>query len=158
MMSETPSSIADSAESSDYETPATSAAVTPAVDSGRSSRPAQTKISASARALELRTSSHALAPARTASKKRRAEADLTTNGFDYEDPDTKLARKLQAEEYGAVEERAVLKPTKRRKGSSLSPVEATESDSDEDLLTPSKTKAQDYHQHAATIQARSSTQ
>src|SRR5947209_7388595 len=103
-MSQTPSSIADSRETSDYETPATSTAVTPAVDSGRSGRQAQPKISASARALELRTSSHALAPARTASKKRRAETELSTDYLDHEDFDMRLARKLQAEEYGAVEE------------------------------------------------------
>ena len=134
MMSQTPSSIADSRESSDYETPATSTAVTPAVDSGRSSRQAQPKISASARALELRTSSHALAPARTASKKRRAETELLPEDLDHEDLDMRLARKLQAEEYGAVEENKFAIPAKRRKGSILSPIELTDSDSGEDLL------------------------
>jgi DNA repair protein RAD16 len=133
MMSQTPSSIADSRESSDYETPATSTAVTPAVDSGRSSRQAQPKISASARALELRTSSHALAPARTASKKRRAETELLPEDLDHEDLDMRLARKLQAEEYGAVEENKFAIPAKRRKGSILSPIELTDSDSEEDL-------------------------
>ena len=140
MMSETPSSVPDSVESSDYETPATSAAVTPAIDSGRSGRQAQPKISASARALELRTSSHALAPARTASKKRRAEAELSTDDMDNEDLDTKLARRLQAEEYGAVEEKAFAKPAKRRKGSSLSPIELSDSDSEECLLTRTRRK------------------
>jgi DNA repair protein RAD16 len=133
MMSQTPSSIADSYESSDYETPATSAAVTPAVDGGSSSRQAQRKISASARALELRTSSHALVPTRTASKKRRAERELSTEDLDHEDLDMKLARNLQAEEY-AVEENKFAKPAKRRKGSVLSPILLTDSDSEEDLL------------------------
>lgn len=140
MMSQTPSSIADSCESSDYETPATSAAVTPAVDGGSSSRHARPKISASARALELRTSSHALAPARTASKKRRAERELSTEDLDHEDLDAKLARKLQAEEYGVVEENKFAKPAKRRKGSILSPIVLTDSDSEEDLLAWTRQK------------------
>ena len=140
MKSETPSSVADSIESSDYETPATSAAVTPAIDSGRSSRQAQPKISASARALELRTSSHALAPARTASKRRRAEAELSTDDLENEDRDTKLARRLQAEEYGEVEEQTFAQPVKWRKGSSLSPINLSDSDSDEDLLTRTRRK------------------
>jgi DNA repair protein RAD16 len=141
MMSQTPSSIADSCESSDYETPATSAAVTPAVDGGSSSRQAQPKISASARALELRTSSHALAPARTASKKRRAERELSTEDLDHEDLDAKLARKLQAEEYGVVEENKFAKPAKRRKGSILSPIVLTDSDSEDDLLAWTRRKS-----------------
>jgi len=140
MMSQTPSSIADSCESSDYETPATSAAVTPAVDGGSSSRQAQPKISASARALELRSSSHALAPARTASKKRRAERELSAEDLDHEDLDAKLARKLQAEEYLAVEENKFAKPAKRRKGSILSPIVLTDSDSEEDLLAWTRQK------------------
>jgi DNA repair protein RAD16 len=140
MMSETPSSVTDSRESSDYETPTTSAAVTPAIDNSRSSRQAQPKISASARALELRTSSHALAPARTASKKRHAEADFFTDGLDYEDVDMKLARKLQAEEYDALEEQAFLNPPKRRKGSCLSPIELTDSDNEEDFLIRTRRK------------------
>ena len=140
MKSETPSSVADSIESSDYETPATSAAVTPAIDSGRSSHQAQPKISASARALELRTSSHALAPARTASKRRRAEAELSADDLDTEDRDTKLARRLQAEEYGAVEQHTLAQPVKRRKGSRLSPIDLSDSDSDEDLLTRTRRK------------------
>jgi DNA repair protein RAD16 len=150
MISQTPSSIADSVESSDYETPATSAAVTPAIDSGRSGRQAQTKISASARALELRTSSHALAPARTASKKRRAEAELSTDDLDHEDPDTKLARKLQAEEYEAGEEQTFAKPAKRRKGSNLLPFELTDSDSEEDLLSRTRRKHRTILSMAAT--------
>jgi DNA repair protein RAD16 len=134
MISQASSSVADSHESSDYETPATSAAVTPAVDSGRSSRQARPKISASARALELRTSSHALAPARTASKKRRAERELSTEGWDHEDLDLTLARKLQAEEYSAVEGIRFAKPAKRRKGSIRSTIDLTDSGSEDDLL------------------------
>ena len=141
MQSKTPSSVVDSVESSDYETPATSTAVTtPAIDSGRSSRQAQPKISASARALELRTSSHALAPARTASKRRRAEAELSTDDMYTEDRDTKLARKLQAEEYGADEAQTFAQTIKRRKGSSLSPIRLSDSDSDEDLMTRTRRK------------------
>ena len=133
MVSHTPSSIADSVESSDYETPATSAAVTPAIDSGRPGRQAQTKISASARALELRTSSHALASARAASRKRLAEAELSADDLDQEDMDTRLARKLQDEEYGGVGEKIVTNHAKRRKGSSLSFIEPTDSDSEDNL-------------------------
>src|SRR5437660_12858478 len=93
MMSEAPSSVTDLVESSGYETTATSAVVTPSTDSGRSSRQAPTKISASARALELRTSCHALASARTAPRKRLAEAEMSTDDLDYEYHDTKLAQR-----------------------------------------------------------------
>ena len=133
-MSETPSSVADSMESSDYETPVTSAAVTPAIDSGRSSLVGRPKISASARALELRTSAHALVPARGASKKRRAEKAFPTDLLDDdEDADTKLARKLQAQEYGAEEDETSIKPTKRRKGPGLSPIELPDTDSEDEV-------------------------
>ncbi len=135
-MSETPSSVADSMESSDYETPATSAAVTPAIDSGRSSRVGRPKIGASARALELRTSAHALAPARGALRKRRAENAFPTDNVlddDEDNADTKLARRLQAQEYGAEEDMTSTKPTKRRKGSSLSPTEVPDTDSEDDV-------------------------
>lgn len=136
LVSQTPSSIADSLESSDYDTPATSAAVTPAIDSGRSSRLAAPKISASARALELRTSAHALTSARGASRKRRAEDQIPAHVTDDQDDlDTKLARRLQAEEYGDVQGKTFTNPAKRRKGSSMSPVDlATDADSD-DMLT-----------------------
>jgi DNA repair protein RAD16 len=89
--------------------------------------------------LELRTSSHALVPQRTASKKRRAERQLSTEDLDHEDLDMKLARKLQAEEY-AVEENIFAKPAKRRKGSILSPIVLTDSDSEEDLLARTRRK------------------
>ena len=134
-MSKTPSSVADLVQSSGYETSATSAVVTPAINCGRSSRQAPTKISSSARALELRTSSHALLSARTAPRKWLAEAELSTDDLDYEYHDTKLARRLQAEVYGAVEETTISNSAKRRKGSRLSPIELVDSDSEEDLLT-----------------------
>lgn len=86
--------------------------VTPAIDSG--SRQAPTKISASARALQLRTFSHALASARTAHRKRLAEAELSTDDLDYEYHDTKLTRRLQAKVYGAVEETTISNSGKRR--------------------------------------------
>jgi DNA repair protein RAD16 len=140
MMSKTPSPVADLVHSSGYEASATSAVVTPAIDSGRSSRQAPTKISASARALELRTSSHALASAGTASRKCLAEAELSTDDLDYEYYDTKLARRLQAQVYGTVEETTVLNSAKRRKGSRLSPIELIDSDSEEDLLTQKRRK------------------
>ena len=137
-LSETPSSIADSTEPSDYETPATSAAVTPAgiLESGRSSRLPRTKIGASARALELRTSSHALAPARSTSKKRRAE-DVVSNRFadEVKDADAKLARHLQAEEYEVGEDRTRYQSVKRRKGSKFSPVEVSDSEDEAPIMS-----------------------
>ena len=92
------SSIADSAETSDYETPGTSTAVTPAETFGskRSGRTNTSKAGATSRALELRTSTNA----RGSSKRRRATHADSDDDSD-EDADTKLARRLQEEEYAA---------------------------------------------------------
>lgn len=93
------SSIGDSAETSDYETPGTRRVVTPAetIESKRSTRITTTRLSGSARALELRVSVNA----RSSSKRRRATYADSEEDEDDEDADTKLARRLQEEEYGA---------------------------------------------------------
>lgn len=90
------SSIADSAETSDYETPGTSTVVTPA-ETKQSKRKIVTKISAAPRALALRST----VQARSSSKRRIAYADSDDEDFSDEDADTKLARRLQEEEYAA---------------------------------------------------------
>ena len=92
------SSIADSAETSDYETPGTSRVVTPAEtsESKRSGRTTATRPGAATRALELRTA----ASARASSKRRRATYNDSDDGSD-DDADAKLARRLQEEEYAA---------------------------------------------------------
>lgn len=94
------SSIANSADSSDYNTPGTSRVVTPAetIDSKQSSRHTGTKSCSGARALELRGS----AKSRSSSKRRRVTCvDSEEDDDDDEDADTKLARRLQEDEYGA---------------------------------------------------------
>ena len=91
------SSIADSAEASDYETPGTSRVVTPA-DVAGSKRTSGTKFGTAPRALALRSP----VQARSSSKRRRITyADSEDDDFIDEDADTKLARRLQEEEYAA---------------------------------------------------------
>jgi DNA repair protein RAD16 len=99
------SSIANSVDSSDYETPGTSRVVTPAEtnESKRSTRLPATRFGNGARALELRGS----ASAQSSSKRRRVtyadseDEEDDDDDDDDEDADTKLARRLQEEEYGA---------------------------------------------------------
>jgi DNA repair protein RAD16 len=132
------SSIADSMESSDYETPATSTIPTP-TDTSKSHRPGRqpAKVGATARALELRTSAHALNPTRSMSKKRRVQ-DLTAvdSEEDMEARDLKLAKKLQAEEF--ENEDYDFPIIKRRKGSHANPITLTESDDDVPLANIKK--------------------
>ncbi|KAL5335252.1 SNF2 family N-terminal domain-containing protein [Aspergillus crustosus] len=76
-----------------YDTPATSIAVTPAEsDRGRSKK----RVSASARALELRSSTMSLG---TQTGSKRSLANETENYFTVEDTDAALARTLQLQEY-----------------------------------------------------------
>jgi DNA repair protein RAD16 len=118
-----PSSIADSNETMDYETPATSAMTTPAVEAG-SSKP---KVGASARALELRMSANL--GTRATSKKRKNIEDI-----EQEDNDAIIAARLQAEEYDAApfSDSDDEPLAKRRRGSRHSPVDLTSEASDED--------------------------
>lgn len=91
-----PSSIADSLESSSYETPGTSTTQTP----NTISRPAsKSKIGATARAIELSTSNFALG-----GSKKRGKRDISeiSSGYEQEDNDAKIAAKLQAEEYNII--------------------------------------------------------
>lgn len=86
-----PSSISDSLESN-YETPATSTVPTP----NAAEYQPKTTISATARALELRSSEYSLKPR---SARKRAVIDVDDP---EEDADEELARALQAEEYEAA--------------------------------------------------------
>ncbi|RMZ91067.1 hypothetical protein DV736_g1703, partial [Chaetothyriales sp. CBS 134916] len=87
------SSIADSTEDSNYDTPATSAVPTPLMAS--SSKPK----GATARALELRQSVYALAT-RSASKKRKQAGDDSDHDDDRRTiNDAQFAADLQAQEY-----------------------------------------------------------
>ena len=91
------SSIADSLESSNYETPGTSTAQTPNATSQPASR---SKVGATARAIQLSTSNFALG----GSKKKRGRRDTSEidTGYEQEDNDAMIAAKLQAEEYNAI--------------------------------------------------------
>ena len=100
---------------SDYDTPGTSVAVTPAevsLSKSTSSRPTGKGVSATARALELRSSAQGLS-ARSTSRKRRAQ-EIAADDFPDVDVDALLARRLQAEEY---EEAASIEvgPSKRKR-------------------------------------------
>ena len=85
------SSIADSTESSNYETPGTSAVHTPDPSATKS------KVGATARALQLQSSEFALKGANRSTKKRKNADDE-----DHRDADAQFAAKLQAEEYNVV--------------------------------------------------------
>ena len=136
-----PSSSINSTDGSsddyDDDTPATSAAVTPsyAIDSKQANRfPTSSRIGASARALELRNAANAFSAPRAESKKRRASGKVADDLSDEEDADTKLARKLQAEEYGEIDTENNIKSAKRRKGSgghSLSSILVDDSESED---------------------------
>lgn len=150
--SRSPSSVLDSMEdeASDYETPATSAAVTPAesVTHGTSLKANDIgRVTATDRTLELRKSQYALS--RPSNNRKRLAAAMASNDFsDDETPDVKLARKLQAEEYEATED---LFPSPKRKRASqretrrqvvdiddsslddLSDIPSSDSESDDDI-------------------------
>ena len=102
MDSQTASSVADSMEISDYETPATSTVPTPAdtTKSARRGRPPKAAITA--RALEIRSSVQKLSTSRASSTKRKIK-EVVDSDDDLEARDFKLARKLQQEEYGDSE-------------------------------------------------------
>ena len=93
-----PSPVADSVELSLYDTPGTSTAQTPLVMNNSTSK---AKVGATARAIELSASNFALG----GSKRRRGRdtSDIDT-GYEQEDIDSKIAMKLQAEEYNAMED------------------------------------------------------
>ncbi|KIX07069.1 uncharacterized protein Z518_05046 [Rhinocladiella mackenziei CBS 650.93] len=92
-----PSSIADSLESSSYETPGTSTVPTPnVVDNG----PFKSRVGATARALELQSSEFALRSRKTSARKRNRD-DLD-DGNSREDRDAQIAAEFQAEEYNMV--------------------------------------------------------
>ncbi len=115
-----PSSLADTSETLDYETPATSTMNTPAVEPTSS----RSRIGASARALELRMSANL--GTRSTSKKRKTMDDV-----EREDNDAAMAARLQAEEYGAVasdDSEDDMPLAKRRRGSRHDPVDLIPSD------------------------------
>ena len=121
-------SIADTNASAEYETPATSAMTTPAMN--------PPKISASARALELRMSANALGT-RSASKKRKIAEDHT---YEQEvDSDAILAARLQAEEYEEADSMSLdeseyePRSKRRRRGSSNEPIMLESDDDDDDI-------------------------
>ena len=119
-----PSTIADSKESSDLEiTPDTSVAVTPAATSAKtktSSASQYRQVNASARAKELKASAHSL-HARSLSKRRR----IGDSDDDEEDLDAAVARRLQAEEWGAADNGS---SSKRRKANTSQVIDDTDSE------------------------------
>jgi DNA repair protein RAD16 len=117
-----PSSIADTHGSTEADTPATSTMNTPVME--------PPKVSAAARALELRMSANALGT-RSVSRKRKVEVD------EEDDADAKLAARLQAEEYAesgtmSVDEESEYKPRskRQRRGSSEDPIDVDSDDDD----------------------------
>ena len=136
------SSIADSNDTVNYETPETSAVNTPPAETS-SSRP---KVGATARALELRTSTFALG-SRSSSRKRKLKEEFTPSArtgvdefFDIGDHDAELAAKLQAEEYGGADDSDDQPIAKRRRVPDTSSV-LDESDEDfEDDMPLAKRK------------------
>lgn len=92
-----PSSIADSMDSSGYETPGTSTVPTPSAIYQSTSK---SNVSASARALELQSSTFALGGRKQSSRKRNMTRVKDESSED--DTDAKFAATLQAEEYNMV--------------------------------------------------------
>ncbi|OKL60993.1 hypothetical protein UA08_03921 [Talaromyces atroroseus] len=88
-------------ESVQDDTPATSVAVTPP-ESDHSRRQPKTRISASARAQQLRSSTFAL-PSSTSTKRKRSASQMANGNISTESSDAALARELQLEEYGGIE-------------------------------------------------------
>lgn len=128
---------------SEYETPGTSVVVTPAEVSLALSTSGK-KVSATARAIALRTSSQGL-NGRNTSKKRRAQ-DMAADGFPDIGTDAQLAQRLQAEEYEELDsvdagtsKRTKISNSSRRlprretDSPSLSDVVIVDSDSDDDI-------------------------
>ena len=139
-----PSSIADSSETLDYETPGTSAMNTPAVDS-TSSKP---KVGASARALELRMSANL--GTRSTSKKRKTMDDI-----EQEDNDAAIAARLQAEEYGmrlSNDSEDDIPLAKRRRGSRHEPIDLTPDD--ESAIDVDDSEEEDYSEPPAPRRGR----
>ncbi|KAI9739677.1 MAG: DNA repair protein rad16 [Cirrosporium novae-zelandiae] len=100
----TPSTLPSSANYSDYDTPMTSNAVTPAeplaFKETMASTPLQnsTRVYASDRLHQLQKSQYAL----TTSKRKRCDGEKEEESSEDDDPDAKLARKLQEEEYSRL--------------------------------------------------------
>lgn len=136
-----PSSIADSFDgASDYDTPATSAVATPTETTTTSKAVTQkTKVSATARALELRSSSMAFSAGPISSKKRRLQ-DISGGDLEIDiDGDAKIAAALQAQEYEIVDNSEDEPMVKRRRAISSHLVDLTDSD-DEPLLVSHKVR------------------
>lgn len=133
-----PSSIADSMDSSTYETPGTSTVPTPDPTKPRS------KVGATARALQLRSSEYALGESSRSSRKRKNLED-----DDFEDRDAEIAANLQAEEYNMVADSEdtddLPMPKRRRQANLVRPINGLSDDSDDDLpiasTRPSRVKA-----------------
>lgn len=147
VVSRSPSTVGDSIEDegSDYETPVTSAAVTPAESVGRGSSLKSGKsvrVNATDRVLELQQSQYALS--RPPNNKKRLATAMASNGFsDSEDNrDMKLARKLQAEEYEAFSD--FFPSTKRRKASQPMPRQQVFGTDDSSLDDLSDLPSSDY--------------
>jgi len=104
-------SLTGSADASDYETPDTSAVTTPA-EVKEEKQPA--RVSATARVQELRKAKESKKRARTSRPISIADSE------DMEDQDSKIAARLQAEEYGIEPDKSGQPPSKRRKTDRLS--------------------------------------
>jgi len=123
-----PSSVADSLESTEYETPATSTVPTP---TALETNPSKPSVGATARALELRSSAFALSGGRRNLRKRKMDyfKNDDSEAADEND-DAQLAAQLQAEEYQVSDDNNSKATTKRRRGFIQDPVDLTESEDD----------------------------
>ena len=139
------SSIADSMDTIGYETPETSAVNTPPAEMD-SSRP---KVGATARALELRTSTYAVG-SRSSSRKRKLQESYSplvetsvNEVFDLGDHDAEIAARLQAEEYGGPNDSDDQPIAKRRRvPDSPSTLDETDEDFEDDTpLTKRRSNA-----------------
>lgn len=134
LASTAPSSIADSMDSSNYETPATSTVPTPNATDYPITK---TKVTATARALELQSSEFALKP--RSSRKRTADATMEDP---EEDADEKLARLLQAQEYdmGNDSDDSDTQPLFKRRRTATEVLDTDDSDDDVPLAIRPRTK------------------
>ncbi|KAK5461261.1 DNA repair protein rad16 [Exophiala xenobiotica] len=129
-----PSSIADSMNSANYDTPDTSTVPTP--NAADYAIP-KTKVTATARARELQSSEFALKP--RSSRKRTADAALEDP---EEDADESLARLLQAQEYDMTNDGddSDAQPLSKRRRTQTEVLDTDDSDDDVPLALRPRTK------------------
>lgn len=97
-----PSANASSLDGSLFDTPATSVVATPG-ESDSNRGPAKKRVSASARAQQLRSSALSLGASTTTTRKKRSLSEMKTGASNNGLSDADLARELQLQEYGGMD-------------------------------------------------------